>query len=252
MSGYDAKSCNSIQKPFYRPAEAALRWCGLIAHESAILSGTDPDGIPKTAQFPGWPCLQANTELILDAIENGDLPYGRNGVTVSRGTEVAKSKLTVRHTDLREWMAKHYPDKKPAFLFDEIERKTHAAINADSFLALQADRDALREELEQAKAWAAVKLNELDAMRIERDELLARIGSASTPSERAEATYLNIIGALLALMLGKTPAGNPQSVYNSQAAIIDALLAHGNDRPGISKRTLEEKFAEANRSLTAC
>lgn len=67
--------------------------------------------------------------------------------------------------------------------------------------------------------------------------------------ERAETTYLNIIGGMLALMLGKSPAGVPQSVYKSQAAIIDALLAHHENTHGITKRTLEEKFAAAKRSL---
>lgn len=71
------------------------------------------------------------------------------------------------------------------------------------------------------------------------------------PGERAETTYLNIIGGLLNLMLSKTPAGKPQSVFSSQSAIIDTLLAHYSGNSGISKRTLEEKFAEAKRSLTA-
>lgn len=69
-------------------------------------------------------------------------------------------------------------------------------------------------------------------------------------ASRAETTYLNIIGGLLALMLGKSPAGNPQSVFDNQAAIISALLGHHADKPGIAQRTLEEKFAAAKRSLT--
>ena len=68
---------------------------------------------------------------------------------------------------------------------------------------------------------------------------------------RAETTYLNIIGAMLGLMLGKSPAGKPQSVFDNQAAIIAALLGHHEGKPGISARTLEDKFAAAKRSLTA-
>lgn len=250
MDGYNAKSCNALEKPFYRPVEAALRWCGLIAHESAILSCVG-DGIPKTGQFPLWPCLQANTEKILDAIRHNNIPYGRDGRTVAAGEHVAPGRLTVRHTDLREWMAKHYPDQKPAFLFDEIERNTHAAINADTFLALQADRDAMRAELEKAKAWAEDTIREMDAMRGERDSLRAELEKMKAPGEREETTYLNIIGAMLALMLSKSPAGNRQSIFDNQAAIIDALLGHYEGKPGISQRTLEKKFAAANRSLGA-
>lgn len=68
---------------------------------------------------------------------------------------------------------------------------------------------------------------------------------------RAELTYLNIIGGLLELMLGKTPSGKSQSAYEDQAAIISALLVHHKGKSGIAKRTLEEKFAAAKRSLGA-
>ena len=250
--GYDPKSCNALEKPFYRPVEAALRWCGLIAHEGEILSALhDGRDIPKTGQFPMWPCLQANTERILDAIANGDIQHGRDGKTVATGEPVRPDRVTVRHTDLKAWMAEHYPDQKPAFLFDEIERKTHAAISADAFRALQADRDAARAELEKAKAWAAETIREMDAMRGERDSLRAMVVLPTAPGVRAETTYLNIIGAMLALMLGKSPNGQAYSVLDNQSAIIAALLGHHEGKPGISARTLEEKFAAAKRSLSA-
>lgn len=251
MDGYNTKSCNALEKPFYRPVEAALRWCGLIAHESMILGQLGDDAIPRTAQFPQWPCLQTNTEKILDAVMHGSIPHGRDGRTVAPGEHVAKARLTVRHTDLREWMAKHYPDQKPKFLFDEIERGTHAAINADAFRALQVDRDAARAELEQARKWAESQLREMEAMRGERDSLRAMVDKANAPGERAETTYLNIIGAMLTLMLGKSPNGQAYSVLDNQSAIIAALLGHHEGKPGISARTLEEKFAAAKRSLSA-
>lgn len=68
---------------------------------------------------------------------------------------------------------------------------------------------------------------------------------------RAEATYLNIIGALLEVMLGKSPAKKPYSVFQSQAAIIDALVSHHGTKLGISKTTLEAKFADARRRLNS-
>lgn len=251
IDGYDAKSCNALQRPFYRPVEAAIRWCNLIQHEGAILQSLGEDHIPKTGQFPQWPCLQANTEKILDAILHGEIPHGRDGKSVPAGEHVARPRLTVRHTDLREWMVRYHPGSKPAFLFDEIERSAHAAINADSFRALQADRDAARAELEHARRWGNAIVAERDALLGERDSLRAMVDKMAVPGERAEATYLNTIGAMLELVLGKTPAGKPQSVFETQAAIIDALLAHHADKPGISKTTLETKFAEARRRLNS-
>jgi hypothetical protein len=66
---------------------------------------------------------------------------------------------------------------------------------------------------------------------------------------RSEATYLTIIGALLELALGKSAAGRAHSIFDSQAAIIGALVAHYPNAPGISKTTLEAKFAAARRKL---
>lgn len=97
---------------------------------------------------------------------------------------------------------------------------------------------------------------ELVIQRIDIETFESRItadeGRAERPlPERAETTYQNIIGGLVLLMLGRTPAGKPQSVYQSQAAIIEALLAHHEGKPGISRRTLEEKFSQAKRMLDA-
>ena len=77
------------------------------------------------------------------------------------------------------------------------------------------------------------------------------VEQAKTLAPRAETTYLNIIGAMLSLMLGRTPSGRPQSVFDNQSAIVSALLADHEGKQGISKRTLEDKFAEANRSLNS-
>lgn len=76
--------------------------------------------------------------------------------------------------------------------------------------------------------------------------------AASAPMKpRAETTYLNIIGGLLDLMLGTTPGGQKGSAYLSQTAIIEALLAHHEKKHGIAKSTLEQKFADARRSIEA-
>ncbi|MCS6811931.1 MAG: ATP-binding protein [Tepidimonas sp.] len=251
METYDPKSCNALAKPYYRPIEAALRWCNLIAHESLILQVTGDNLVPPASAFPQWPCLRLNAEKIFDAIENHELPYGRDGRTVAPGEHVARHRLTIRHTDLKAWMAKHYPDQKPSFLFDEVERNTHASYNAATFAALQAQRDAARAELEAARKRVESQLRELEAMRGERDSLRAMVDKQMTINPRAETTYLNIIGGLLDLMLGTTPSGQRGSIYESQAAIISALLAHHGGKPGIADSTLEQKFAEARRSIKA-
>lgn len=251
MNSYDAKSCSALEKPYYKPIEAALRWCNLIQHESVILQTTGDDLFPAVGAFPQWPCLRANAEKVYDAILNGELAGGRDGRTVSAGDHVKKERLTIRHTDLKAWMLKHYPDQKPTFLFDDVERTTHSAINADSFRALQVDRDALKARLEKAMDVYRALKQDRDTISGERDSLAAMVEKMNVPGARAETTYLNIIGGLLGLMLGKSPADKPQSVFENQSMVIAAMLAHHGHLAGISDTTLQNKFADANRSIKA-
>jgi hypothetical protein len=159
---------------------------------------------------------------------------------------VAPGRRHLRGQDLREWIAKEHPNDKPSFLFDEIERKTHTAINKDVYIALQADRDALRTKINLIEETNNNLLMETAALKACIDKM---IPATKEPGDRAETTFLNIIGGLLGLMLGNSPAGKKQSIYDNQAAIISALLGYYSDKPGISHRTLEGKFADANKSL---
>ncbi|SDZ55003.1 hypothetical protein SAMN05421547_1341, partial [Delftia lacustris] len=66
-------------------------------------------------------------------------------------------------------------------------------------------------------------------------------------SERAETTYLNIIGGMLTLMLSQSPSGVPYSSFKTQEALVSALVAHYGGTMGITERTLNGKFANAKR-----
>lgn len=251
MDTYNAKSCNALEKPYYKPIEVAVRWCNLIQHEAIILQTTGDELFPSVSAFPRWPCLRANAEKVYDAILNGELAGGRDGRTVSAGEHVKKERLTIRHTDLKAWMSKHYPEQKPEFLFDDVERTTHAAINADSFRALQADRDSMKARLEKVTEDSRSLRQEKDALAGERDSLAAMVEKMNVPGPRSETTYLNIIGGLLGLMLGQSPAGKAYSVFVNQSKVLEAMLANYGHLSGVSDTTLQNKFAEANRSIKA-
>ncbi|MEA8541133.1 hypothetical protein PZU20_22685, partial [Pseudomonas aeruginosa] len=75
------------------------------------------------------------------------------------------------------------------------------------------------------------------------------VATFSTESARSETTYLNILGGLLNMMLGKSPGGMPYSSFETMESVISALLAHYEGRPGISERTLWAKFTAAKRHL---
>ncbi|NNA76463.1 hypothetical protein HBO13_27905 [Pseudomonas lactis] len=239
---------NPQAKIFYRPIDAALRWCNLIRFETQILQAACSCPEEFRRLFPQWPCLQTNTEIIFDAIRNGELPYGCLGISVPQGTPVELTLLTVRHSDLRHWMQIYYPDQRPDFLFESGD-DTRDKISLGVYFALQAERDALLRERDTMQRQLQDVEADLRALGLEKEKLKSLVSTQGQLSERSEHTYLQIIGALLNTFLDSSPAGKPLSVFTSQSAIVDAVTARHKDIPGLSKRTLDEKFAAANRSL---
>ncbi|KAA8554054.1 MULTISPECIES: hypothetical protein [Pseudomonas] len=239
---------NPQAKIFYRPIDAALRWCNLIRYEAQVLqaAGSSPEKL--RILFPQWPCLHANTEKIYDAVRHGELPYGYLGISVPLGTPVEPTLLTVRHSDLRYWMQIHYPDQRPVFLFSSVD-DTQDNISLGVYFALQAERDALLRERDALKRQLQDVEADLQALGLEQESLKTLVKTQGQLSDRSEHTYLQIIGALINTVLDVSPAGKPLSVFKSQAAIVDALTARHNDISGLSKRTLDKKFAAANRAL---
>ncbi|WP_237142528.1 hypothetical protein [Pseudomonas azotoformans] len=219
-----------------------------MAHESQILDSANACPAVLSTTFPRWPCLHANTEKIFDAVRNHELPFGYFGVTVAPDTPIDCRLLTVRHTDLKWWMFHHYPDQRPAFLFGNLPAENEQ-ISFGTYLTLRADREALEVELKASDAALRELLEELKAIGLERESLRALVKAQGKLSERSETGYQHVIGALLETLLGSSPAGKPNSVFDSQAAIVDSITAHFEGTPGLSKRSLDEKFAAARRSL---
>ena len=245
---YIPKNYNPYAKVYYRPIEAALRWCNLMAHEAEVLEASWHSSAMLSEIFPQWPCLHANAERIRDAIHHGELPCGCFGMPASISATDDYNHVTVRHTDLRLWMSRYYPDERPAFLFGQSHDQ-QGAISIGSYLALQADRDALQLQVKSLESSYQQILDELRAAGLEKENIHDLLKANSKVSDRSETAYLHIIGALVSLFLDRSPSGKPHSVFRSQAAIVDALTAHHKNLSGITKRTLDEKFAAAKRSL---
>lgn len=240
-------NCEQVSSYYaiYQVPVAALLWCGVPAHQIQGHLDKSTEKIRGVFSNPYIPCLEVKCRVLHNMIESGVLPVCREkGVVVD--DHVAPERRHIRRQDLKAWIAKEFPDDKPSFLFDEIERKTHSSINKDVYLALQADRDALKAKVISLNKKNEELLTESKALK----SCMERMTTAPKEvGDREESTYLNIIGGLLALMLGKSPSGVKQSVYISQAAIISALLGHYAHKAGISPRTLDSKFADANKSI---
>ncbi len=231
-------------KVAYGPLEAAIRWSNLLNHERSIARALRGRSRPAGGELKRWPTLQLNTERIFDAIVHGDLPFGEHGVTTNDLALLDSPDLTVRHVDLRAWMAQRYPGERPHFLFNAIEQ-IHAAISTEAVQALLVDRDATRIQL-------AARTEDYQQLVIAHEGLRKELQSLSPDrpiGPRSESTYLAIIGGLLTLLLGRSPAGRPYSSFRSTEGLIDALLAHHEGIPGISARTLWSKLAAAKRHI---
>ena len=168
------------------------------------------------------------------------------GRTVAPGTFVDPVYLTVRHIDLKQWMSDFYPDQKPDFLFDPIERSTHNSITLETFQILKAEHEALVKKIE-AKCLEC-PLNQNRSTSPASTQIFVT-DTSSELSPRSELTHLHVIGSLLGLLLGQSPSGIPYSSFRTQAAVISSILVHYPGRLGITQRTLENKFAAARRSL---
>lgn len=234
------KNCIPGQKPWYSIAEAAILWCNIKGRGVQV----DANGLPE--DDPNNPCLRARGMMIYDAIHNNELQHGRDGRKVEPGDHVAWHRRTIRHNDLKKWMAENFPDQRPVFLFDEIERNTHSAINADSFRSLQADRDALQRQLNIEKE--TIKKMELEkyelAAKLKQHEMIYKqIDGDIDP--RSEKTYLNIIGALLEVITGTFK----DESFSSETQLRNFIEEKFDDLKGVKARTLAEKFALAKKAL---
>lgn len=239
-------------KTYYRPMEAAIRWCGLLRFEQRILQTLDQRAMPEPGEFPRWPLLRLHTERIFDALTHGELAGGKAGIVLeAQRPALDDPQLTVRHVDLKAWMAHYYPGERPGFLFDDIERSAHPVVSVDTLNILLADREATKVQLAELSQVHEALRAAHEALAKEQTAHGDANGTSREPGLRSETTYLNIIGGLLTLLLGKSPSGTAYSSFQNMDAVVSALLAHHEGRPGLSERTLWSKLAQARRHLEA-
>jgi hypothetical protein len=156
-SWYNKNDCEhlSAYHAYYPVPAAAMLWCKVPPNEvqEELNRITPHPQIRGVFTHPFIPCFEVRCRIIHDAIESGALPASReNGKVIDDYIKPERRHVSREH--LKAWIAKEHPADKAtcAFLFDEIERKTHADINADTYRALQADRDAVKAEAATLRA----------------------------------------------------------------------------------------------------
>ncbi|WP_409282237.1 hypothetical protein [Pseudomonas putida] len=232
----------------YHPIDAAILWCELSDHEDEILQVdlSQPGSLRK--HFPQWPSLHDHVECIYEAILSGELPATYLGKPITLESHVHRVYYSVRRTDLLIWFLRSHPDQKPAFLFSQNVDHS-GCVSLDAHLAKQAQLDFALSTLEQLQQTYAAATEEMAALSTLNDKLKARLDSLGIPSETSEAMQNRLIGAMLETTLGKNQNGKQQSIYSSQAALVQAILLRFPGVEGLSKSTIDRRFSDARRLI---
>jgi len=264
---WETNDCGAISSylPYYTVPQVAILWCGVpVDQMDEELARARPfsdssEWGKNVLQHPYIPCFERRCRALQHAIDHNQLQVARDGGIegfIKDVGHVAYSRRTLSRETLKTWIAKEFPSDKPAFLFDELERSTHHAINADTFRALQADRDMLKARLDKSVEVFREQKEQLNIVTGERDSLRAMVDKLSDarkadviPGDRAEATYQRIIGALLCYLAGEMPNVERHPSFDNDAKLIDAIDEHFRGFGGLSKSNLSRKFPEAKRSL---
>ncbi|MBH3371838.1 hypothetical protein AAH995_20575 [Pseudomonas putida] len=232
----------------YHPIDAAILWCDLSDHEDEILHVdiSQPGSLRK--HFPQWPRLHDHVECIYDAILSGDLPATYLGQPITADSHIYRVYYSVRRADLLVWFVRCLPDQKPAFLFSQNVDHSEC-VSLDAHLAKQAKLDFALNTLEQLQQTYAAAAEEMALLSTLNDKLKARLESLGMPSETSVAVHTRLVGAMLETTLGKNQNGKQQSIYSSQAALVQAILLRFPGVDGLSKSTIDRRFADARRLI---
>ncbi|EOG3620237.1 hypothetical protein ACK9U2_002099 [Pseudomonas putida] len=235
-------------KSCYHPIDAAILWCDLADHSAEILQIEISHSGELLKHFPQWPSLSFHVERIYDAIASGELAATFLGGPITHNDHAERVYWSIRRTDLRVWSALHHPEEKPEFLFpkntDHLE-----CVNLNVFMAVQAERDFYAREFEKMHQAFDSLAAEMAAYKQREHEFSAQLDAIGPASDASTSVHHTIIGALLAIMVGKSKSGQMQSIYKNQTAVVQAILSRFPGLHGLSKHTLDRKFALARRHL---
>ncbi|EOG3620427.1 hypothetical protein ACK9U2_002295 [Pseudomonas putida] len=232
----------------YHPIDAAILWCDLADHKDEILrvDHSHPGSLLK--HFPQWPFLHIYAECIYDAIVSGELPATCLGHPITLDNQVHRAYWTIRRADLLAWFARNYPDEKPAFLFPQnLDHLNCVSLNAH--LVQEAELEAAQRTIAKLCDELATMAEEVATLTVCKNELIARLQAMGIPSETSENTHNVLVGAVLAVTVGKSKDGRMQSIYKSQSSLVEEITRRFPGLPGLSKSTLDRRFADARRHL---
>ena len=253
----------------YSVPEAAALWCGVEKDQiNEILSGItqlSESGFGRgVCLHDDVPCLEPRSRAIADAILSGALAHGReDGNPVDSNDHVAAERRHVLGRDLKCWMENEFPNEKPAFLFDDIERNSHDSITLEAYQSLKADRDALQLRVDALQLRIDDSVTSFKELRSEKKKIEKELSSVKAQlsqfngvgkdkdySMLAKNHYWDKLMHLAIRVINEYPSWkNNQRKVQKTGNLQDWLVndCNANNREAeILKKILSEEFPELN------
>ncbi|MFJ7005104.1 hypothetical protein [Pseudomonas putida] len=152
--------------------------------------------------------------------------------------DLAAYQEEIRRADLLVWFVRTFPDQRPSFLFPPNPHHS-GCVSLNAHLVQEAEIDASQRTIEKLRQRARSNYRgNATLLRCNR-ELSERLDACGIPSEASERMHNTIVGAMLEATLGKTKGGQVQSIYPSQAALVEEITRRFPGVGGLSKSTLD-------------
>ena len=220
------EDCRDYLQPYYYPEEAVRDWCAIPPEEfknypiSPDTGWPDPDVIGQK-----YPCYPKRLAILKHEMNIGAIPVGRDGKPVAEGDHVAPHRRTVLPEDLKAWMEKKFPNERPAFLFNHLERRELS--DRKTLLAkveeLETEVKNLNESLETGRELYR-------KLKREKNELEEQLKEYEKPQKGKNFHNVNLVKANEKL----------QNLLN----LLSAAIAIYRKNPKLTRNSLAERLSE--------
>ena len=203
-------SCEAMKSlmAIYTILEAAALWCGIKKQDLPdVISKADQistTGIGRSIyKHPYISCIEPFTRAIAQAVDDRSLPHCReDGKVLGESDMAAHERRHVTGVALKKWIETAFPNDRPSFLFDDLERDTHTSISADAYRVLKIDRDALKIRIINAELEYRKLQSETRQLFEELNRLNSKLGSSNVTAT-TKRNYELMIGLLTKALADK-------------------------------------------------
>lgn len=243
---WENDNCENIKAyyTYYKVPVAAALWCKVPPDQvDSVIQECEEIG-RAIFRHPKIPCIEPRCRKIHEAINSGDLPVSREDYKPAQANDhVAPERRHVQRQALKEWIQKEFPSDRPEFLFDEVERGIHPAINKDTYLALQADLNSKDNKISDHQNTIKLLNKKVVQLELENASFKDIVDKKYTPNSISQ-RRLNNINKVLAAMAKDGYGYNPKDSKSPvPSEVSKAITLHCND--DLTAATVREILKDA-------